>query len=91
MPPGAHRAYNEWHQLDHLPEQMAIPGVAQAATRIVAASDVQRDGITHGVLPQSVANRVGTLATRRFGWREDNPYTVTITGVVLLMLPVSLT
>jgi hypothetical protein len=26
--PGAHRAYNAWHQLDHLPQQYAIPGVA---------------------------------------------------------------
>jgi hypothetical protein len=26
--PGAHRAYNEWHQLDHLPEQYTIPGIA---------------------------------------------------------------
>ena len=26
--PGAHRSYNEWHQLDHLPEQYPIPGVA---------------------------------------------------------------
>ncbi len=26
--PDAHRAYNEWHQLDHLPEQYPIPGVA---------------------------------------------------------------
>ena len=26
--PGAHRAYNEWHQLDHQPEQYTIPGVA---------------------------------------------------------------
>jgi hypothetical protein len=25
--PGAHRAYNEWHQLDHLPEQRPLPGV----------------------------------------------------------------
>ncbi len=25
--PGAHRAYNEWHQLDHLPEQLPLPGV----------------------------------------------------------------
>jgi len=25
--PGAHRAYNEWHQLDHLPEQYVIPGI----------------------------------------------------------------
>lgn len=25
--PGAHRAYNAWHQLDHLPEQLPLPGV----------------------------------------------------------------
>ena len=27
-PGGDHRAYNEWHQLDHMPEQFPIPGVA---------------------------------------------------------------
>jgi hypothetical protein len=27
--PTAHRAYNEWHQLDHLPEQLPIPGISQ--------------------------------------------------------------
>lgn len=26
--PAAHRAYNEWHQLDHLPEQLPVPGIA---------------------------------------------------------------
>jgi hypothetical protein len=26
--PGQHRAYNEWHQLDHMPEQFPIPGLA---------------------------------------------------------------
>ena len=26
--PSAHRAYNEWHQLDHLPEQLPIPGIS---------------------------------------------------------------
>jgi hypothetical protein len=25
--PSAHRAYNEWHQLDHLPEQFSIDGI----------------------------------------------------------------
>ena len=25
--PGEHRSYNEWHQLDHMPEQFPIPGV----------------------------------------------------------------
>lgn len=26
--PSEHRSYNEWHQLDHLPEQLPIPGIA---------------------------------------------------------------
>ena len=26
--PTKHRAYNEWHQLDHMPEQFPIRGVA---------------------------------------------------------------
>jgi hypothetical protein len=25
--PGAHAAYNAWHQLDHLPEQFPLPGI----------------------------------------------------------------
>lgn len=38
----------------------------------------------------AVANLIGTLATRRFGWSEDNPYFVTIVGVLVVMLPVVL-
>jgi hypothetical protein len=26
--PSAHHSYNEWHQLDHMPEQFPIPGIA---------------------------------------------------------------
>jgi hypothetical protein len=26
--PAEHRSYNEWHQLDHMPEQYPLPGVA---------------------------------------------------------------
>ena len=37
-----------------------------------------------------VAYRVGGLLSSRFGWPSDNPYRVTITGVVLLMAPVLL-
>jgi hypothetical protein len=37
-----------------------------------------------------VANRVGVLASHRFGWRDDNPYAVTIVGVILLMAPLLL-
>ena len=25
--PAEHRSYNEWHQLDHMPEQFPLPGV----------------------------------------------------------------
>ena len=28
LEPSLHRAYNEWHQLDHRPENLALPGVA---------------------------------------------------------------
>ncbi len=38
----------------------------------------------------AVANRVGVLATGRFGWSQDNPYFVTILGVLVVMLPVIL-
>lgn len=51
-PGGDHRAYNEWHQLDHMPEQFPIPGVAHgqrwvctpacAAARAVAAGELAR-------------------------------------------------
>jgi hypothetical protein len=37
-----------------------------------------------------VAGKVGSLAASRFGWQDQNPYVVTIIGVVLLMLPVIL-
>ena len=26
--PGEHQAYNRWHQLDHIPENLALPGIA---------------------------------------------------------------
>jgi hypothetical protein len=26
--PGEHHSYNEWHQLDHMPEQFPLPGIA---------------------------------------------------------------
>ncbi len=26
--PSEHRSYNEWHQLDHMPEQYPLPGMA---------------------------------------------------------------
>ena len=37
-----------------------------------------------------MAYRVGGLAAARFGWADENPYLTTITGVLLLMLPVVL-
>ena len=48
--PAAHRSYNEWHQLDHLPEQFPLPGIvygqrwvstpACRAARVVAGADL---------------------------------------------------
>lgn len=38
----------------------------------------------------AVCNRVGVIAATRFGWSQDNPYFVTIVGVLVLMLPVIL-
>jgi hypothetical protein len=38
VPAGAHRAYNAWHQFDHLPEQYRLPGIAHGE-RWVASPD----------------------------------------------------
>jgi hypothetical protein len=38
VPAPAHRAYNEWHQYDHLPEQYQLPGIAHGE-RWVASPD----------------------------------------------------
>jgi hypothetical protein len=35
---GDHRAYNEWHQLDHLPEQFRIPGIVFGQRWVLAPS-----------------------------------------------------
>jgi hypothetical protein len=37
-----------------------------------------------------IAQRVGAFAAGRFGWNDQNPYALTIIGVLLLMLPVLL-
>lgn len=41
--PTKHREYNEWHQLDHRPENLALPGVAWG-DRWVRSPDCARDG-----------------------------------------------
>ncbi len=38
--PGGHRAYNEWHQLDHLVEQYSVPGIVHGE-RWVASPDLR--------------------------------------------------
>jgi len=48
--PAAHHSYNEWHQLDHLPEQYPIPGIAHgqrwvATPECQAARAVVSDGL----------------------------------------------
>jgi len=50
--PSAHRAYNEWHQLDHMPEQFSLDGIsfgqrwvctpACAASRVAVSSTLKR-------------------------------------------------
>lgn len=54
--PSEHRAYNEWHQLDHMPEQYPLRGVAfgqrWVATPACAAARLHADdalGATHYV------------------------------------------
>jgi hypothetical protein len=37
-----------------------------------------------------VASRVGAIATHRLGWSSENPYAVTIAGVLIIMLPIML-
>src|SRR5580700_736263 len=34
--PKAHAAYNAWHQLDHLPEQMPLVGIAHGERWVVS-------------------------------------------------------
>jgi hypothetical protein len=41
VPAGRHRAYNEWHALDHMPEQFRIQGVV-AAQRFVADPELMQ-------------------------------------------------
>ena len=48
--PAEHRSYNEWHQLDHLPEQFPLPGIVHGqrwvstpacrSARLVSAADL---------------------------------------------------
>jgi hypothetical protein len=56
--PREHRAYNEWHQLDHMPEQFPLPGVAYgerwvstpACTRARVANDAPLDAVHYMTL-----------------------------------------
>jgi hypothetical protein len=43
--PTAHRAYNEWHQLDHRPENLALPGVLHGE-RWVRSPDCRSIGVS---------------------------------------------
>ncbi len=38
--PAAHRAYNEWHMLDHMPEQFPLPGVVFGQRWVLPPSHV---------------------------------------------------
>jgi hypothetical protein len=36
VPDGEHRSYNEWHMLDHMPEQYPIPGIVHGQRWVVS-------------------------------------------------------
>ncbi len=81
--PAEHRAYNEWHQLDHMPEQFPIPGIvygqrwvstpACRAARAVdddpLAGDPLHDPVPHGRPDRPDAARLhgGRSAAARAG------------------------
>ena len=64
--PAEHRSYNEWHQLDHMPEQYPLPGIAYGqrwvstpacrAARAVSGAAPRPDPLRHAV-PDDRAGR----------------------------------
>ncbi|ANH36663.1 hypothetical protein I601_0209 [Nocardioides dokdonensis FR1436] len=63
-----HRAYNRWHQLDHRPENLALPGVAwgdrpvpiDPLRRLQVATDLAVPGRVAGIV-----DRVGLTPPHR--------------------------
>jgi hypothetical protein len=51
--PGEHRSYNEWHQLDHLPEQFQLPGI-RFGQRWVSTPECRRARAVDGPTLQAV-------------------------------------
>jgi len=52
--PDEHRAYNEWHMLDHMPEQYSIPGIA-LGLRWIADGDYPK----HRIVAEGALSEVG--------------------------------
>ncbi len=48
--PAEHDSYNEWHLLDHMPENLALPGIAWAQ-RWVASPDLPVFGVDEALRP----------------------------------------
>jgi len=71
--PAEHRAYNEWHQLDHLPEQFPLPGIVFGQRwvstpelrqrRVVSAPPL--DGVHYMTLYLMAEPLLGTMADFR--------------------------
>jgi hypothetical protein len=59
--PGGHRAYNEWHQLDHRPENLLLPGVAWG-DRWARTADCARAGEAAAGVPDPTFAGVDYLA-----------------------------
>ncbi len=79
--PARHRSYNEWHQLDHVPENVALPGTTWGE-RWVRSPDCADGGVVHSSLggcqyltmyafadpPTSSIGEWEELAERCFQW-----------------------
>ena len=71
--PSAHRAYNEWHQFDHLPEQLPIAGIASGQRWVASprcravtySSEVETDDENTGGRPDISVAQYLTLYLMR--------------------------
>ncbi len=51
--PDAHNAYNAWHQLDHLPEQMPLAGIAHGERWVVSPRCLEARDFASGDIAQA--------------------------------------
>lgn len=54
--PALHRAYNEWHQLDHRPENLALPGVRHGERWVRTPEATRRSHVDARLAPTHYVN-----------------------------------